>query len=143
MKKAHDMHGYATGGISKIYRRWYQMKDRCYSPKNADYAYYGGRGITVCKRWRDSIQNFIDDMGMPEEGMTLDRLNNNRGYSKSNCAWVSRADQSRNRRYVIRVFYRGTKKMQTLQEVSKMTGISVATLYYRYRKWKKLIINKN
>ena len=76
MTKKHKKHGYATGGISKIYRRWYQMVDRCGNPKNKDYKYYGGRGIKVCKRWRESIQAFIDDMELPQEGLSLDRINN-------------------------------------------------------------------
>lgn len=73
-------------------------KQRCYNPKCRDYHYYGGRGITICKRWLTSFDNFLEDMGVRPEGMTLERKENSKGYTKSNCVWASRVVQSSNTR---------------------------------------------
>lgn len=76
------------------------MKARCTNPKNTNYKSYGGRGITVCDKWLD-INNFIDDM-YPSfvEGLTLDRKENDKGYSKDNCRWATKIVQSRNTRRI-------------------------------------------
>ena len=136
--KKYKKHGYATRGISKIYRRWYQMNDRCYNPKNQDYRFYGGRGIRVCKSWRESIQKFIDDMGMPDDGMTLERINNKRGYSKSNCQWATRTQQMNNTRITRHIKYNG--EMRTISDVSKILGVSHHTLWSRYFRKKRLTL---
>lgn len=75
------------------------MHQRCINPKNASYRYYGARGITVCDRW-SLLTVFIEDMGLRPEGMTLDRLDNEAGYSPENCRWSLELDQQRNRRNV-------------------------------------------
>jgi hypothetical protein len=73
------------------------MIQRCCNPNSTHYSYYGGRGIAVCKRWR-SFENFLADMGERPLGLTLDRTNNARGYSRANCKWVTRKEQANNRR---------------------------------------------
>lgn len=76
------------------------MRQRCLSPKGKDFASYGGRGITICKRW-ESFKNFTDDMGLrPTPQHTVERRNNNLGYRPSNCFWADRKEQGRNRRTV-------------------------------------------
>lgn len=125
----YEKHGYATKGIHPIYRRWYQMKERCHNPKNPDYKYYGARGITVCIRWRNSLQHFVEDMGVPKKGMTLERVNNNKGYSKSNCKWATRAEQSKNTRSAVLILFKG--KMRTAGEISKITGERSHTIWQR------------
>lgn len=98
-------HGHGTmvhgksrvGSRSSEYGTWAAMKERCSNPKNRSYANYGGRGITVCERW-ESFENFLADMGPRPPGKTLGRLNNNEGYSPTNCAWRSSAEQAQNTR---------------------------------------------
>ena len=83
------------------YNTWGLMIQRCYNPKTPHYAYYGGRGITVCDRWRSEFMNFFEDMGArPSDSHTLDRDDANGPYSKENCAWATKAMQSSNRRKV-------------------------------------------
>lgn len=90
-----------THGMSKIpeYAIWVAMKARCYNESSKDYKDYGGRGITVCDRWISSFTNFIEDMGVrKEKGLTLDRRNNDEGYSPENCKWVTASEQACNKR---------------------------------------------
>lgn len=81
-----------------LYATWTSMRHRCHNPKRNGYQNYGGRGITVCARWRDSFHNFLTDMGeRPSRKHSLDRINNNGNYKKSNCKWSSRAEQNNNK----------------------------------------------
>ena len=74
------------------------MNARCSNPNNARYSCYGGRGITVCVEWLHNFKQFIADMGDRPEGHTLDRKNNDKGYSPSNCKWSTSKEQASNRR---------------------------------------------
>lgn len=83
--------------ITPEYSTWKHIKQRCYNPKDKDYHYYGGRGIKVCERWRDSFSNFLEDMGKRPEGMTLDRKDNDGNYTLKNCRWTTKSEQCLNR----------------------------------------------
>lgn len=73
------------------------MRQRCNNPNSKVYVHYGGRGIKVCKRWQ-RFENFHQDMGDVPLGLTLERVDNNKGYSAGNCVWATQQDQVRNKR---------------------------------------------
>jgi hypothetical protein len=92
-------HGEArTGAQSAEYAAWCSMKKRCANPSHRFWRHYGGRGITVCDRWRDSFENFLADMGRrPGRGFSLDRINNDGNYEPGNCRWATAKVQANNR----------------------------------------------
>jgi len=84
-------------GHYHTYQIWVAMRQRCNNPRSKDWENYGGRGIKICKEW-GLYANFLADMGERPFGLTLERKNNHKGYCKSNCEWVNRTQQNRNRR---------------------------------------------
>jgi len=80
------------------YRTWVHLKGRCNNPTDSRYADYGGRGIKVCTRWNNSFAAFYADMGKRPKGKTLDRINNDKGYSPKNCRWATKIEQARNKK---------------------------------------------
>lgn len=89
----HGLHGIPE------YFVWKTMKQRCSNKNNRSYPDYGGRGITVCDRWKDSFENFFKDMGeRPSKRHSIDRMDNDKGYEPSNCKWSTDVEQASNRR---------------------------------------------
>ena len=94
-----------------LYSVWKSMKERCNNPKTNRYKYYGLKGISVCARW-NKFSGFFADMGASySQGLTLDRLNNNKNYCKSNCKWSSPKEQARNRSSNIRIKFNNKVKI--------------------------------
>jgi len=93
----------------EIYSQWQSMKQRCYNSNFKQYKDYGGRGITVCSSWLTSYRTFESDMLPRPPGTTLDRIDNNLGYSPDNCKWSTRTEQQRNQRTTIKVVIEGVE----------------------------------
>jgi hypothetical protein len=105
------------------------MKERCYNPNAINYADYGGRGISVCPRWRESFEDFYKDMGpRPGPGYSIERKNVNAGYSKGNCRWATRKEQDRNKRNNRLVEFEG--RTLTVVELAEMLDVSYNKLYH-------------
>jgi len=109
-----------------IYRSWSCMLSRCTNKKLSGYKNYGGRGITVCKRWYD-FKNFYEDMGDRPKDCTLDRIDNDKGYCKENCRWATLEQQSMNKRNTIMI------KGKSLKDMSRKLGVSYNILYHRHK----------
>lgn len=118
---------------TKIWRIYFNMKSRCYNTKNRAYANYGGRGITVCDEWLNSFENFVEwsfNNGfedLPE--ISIDRIDNNLGYSPDNCRWVNAKMQARNRRSNVIINYEDEK--YTGVELSEKLNIPYSRIISR------------
>ena len=109
-------------GMTKTitFKSWESMKQRCTNPNSPDYHKYGGRGIKVCDRWLNSFDSFLEDMGERPKARTLDRIDNEGNYEKSNCRWATTKDQLLNRRNTVKIEYIGSLK--TIKELSEISG---------------------
>lgn len=117
------------------YQAWYDMVYRCTNPKNKRFKDYGGRGITICKRWINSFDKFYDDMGKrPSNGHSLDRIDNNGNYEPDNCRWATREQQyaSRRPRNNIQKYLYNDRYM-SISEIAKYLGITSNGLMYRIK----------
>jgi hypothetical protein len=108
------------------------MMARCYRVANKDYHSYGGRGIIVCDEWKNNPKQFYADMGDKPEGMTLDRIDPNKGYSPDNCRWASWRQQGRNRTNNSIVEFNGVK--MCVAEAADLAGIKQETIRGRLRR---------
>lgn len=119
------------------YGAWNNMRHRCHNPKNRAYPDYGGRGISVCNQWRDDstgVVQFLKDMGpRPTPKHTIERRDNNDGYTPNNCYWGTKRDQARNRRSSRMLKWNGQSKC--LAEWSEITGIPAGTISSRIDKY--------
>ena len=114
--------------INRTYHIWHQMKQRCFNPKTPRYSSYGGRGVTICKRWL-KYENFLADMGEAPTNKSIDRIRNNGNYKPDNCQWATSKQQQNNTRSNFNIEYQGITK--TLTEWAKHLNINKATLSKR------------
>jgi len=129
-KKKFTKHGMSN---TRIYRIWRKIKERCNDEKSKNYKNYGQRGITICDDWccDKGFENFYKwsmENGYADE-LSIDRIDNYKGYSPDNCRWVSQLAQQNNRRNNIKYLYNG--EMLTIPEISRRTNINKLTLYCR------------
>jgi hypothetical protein len=118
---------------STEYRTWDSMKRRCYNPRTKHFEHYGGRGIKVCDRWRDSYEAFLEDMGRrPSSKHSLDRIKNDGDYELSNCRWTLQVIQIRNRSIAVTFEWQGRSYSQ--MELSELSGIPFGTLRSRLKR---------
>ena len=125
MHKANIKHAACN---TPAYKSWCSMLQRCNNVKSTHYKRYGGRGIMVCNNWLQ-FENFLADMGQPPEKYTIERINNNGNYEKSNCKWASRLEQQSNRNVCRIISWNGVSN--TIAEWSRITGIHHNTITSR------------
>ncbi len=132
----HDIGEYSkTHGLTETieYSIWSNIKSRCYNPKSTYYKDYGGRGIKMCDGWLNSFELFLSDMGnRPSKDYSLDRIDNNKGYSKDNCKWSTWEEQCSNRRSNVMITYNGETK--TMKQWCDVLGIPYKNTHKRIRK---------
>ena len=104
IKHGHSGRVSNNGKVTRTYKSWTHMRDRCLNSNCKAYSNYGGRGITICDEWI-KYENFLQDMGEVPEGHSLDRIDVNGNYCKENCRWADDITQSRNRRCVEKYEY--------------------------------------
>lgn len=126
MRKRHD----------RLYHLYCAMKQRCYSPKNPSYKYYSKKGITVCQEWIDNFEAFREwalengyDYSKSRKEQSLDRMNNDEGYSPSNCRFVTHSENCKNTTRNVWLEYNGERKV--INDWSKETGIPIETIRRR------------
>lgn len=127
-KRSNRTHGMSE---TRAYSIWCGIVKRTENPACAAYKNYGGRGIRMCKRWRESFEKFYVDMGEPPPGKLLERKRNNGPYSKANCIWATREDQARNKRNNILITHKGKTKLAC--DWADQLGIPRPTVYDRIR----------
>lgn len=116
---------------TRIYKEWSLMKYRASSRTWSEADRYANRGITVCSEWKDSFENFAEWALLHgySDDLSLDRIDNNKGYSPENCRWANRTTQNRNKECNVIIEYNGTKKC--LAEWAECLGMNYGTLYSR------------
>lgn len=139
--KGNLIHGCSN---SSTYNSWRAMRNRCSNPRNSNYPVYGGAGVTVCPRWRDSFKTFLREMGERTPGRTINRLDGSKGYScghrdccglrRKNCRWATAAEQTRNTRTVklnpakVRRIRRLWDRGRTFAAIARVFDVHPATI---------------
>lgn len=124
-------HGHSRRGAhTSTFSSWASMRGRCRNPTDDAWKWYGGRGITICERW-DKFENFLADMGEKPKGKTIDRVNNDLGYSKENCEWRTHKEQCNNRRSNVILEFDG--RSQNITQWAAELNIGMRTLWARIK----------
>ena len=132
---AKTTHGHTwKGGATPEYDAWKSLRARCKNPKTRSYHLYGGRGITVCERWDNSFEAFLEDMGTkPSPEHSLDRINTNGNYEPSNCRWATNEEQRANKRKGAHVYATINGRRMPLYKWVKEFGLPKDLPYCRLR----------
>ena len=117
---------------SREWNSWYGAKQRCFNARATHFAVYGGRGIAMCSRWRESFGAFLADMGPRPSGTSLDRIDTNGNYEPGNCRWSTHKEQHRNRRDTVMLTARGETAPVIVW--ADRLGIKVGTIHSRLRR---------
>ena len=119
------------GSGTKLYKIWKAMKKRCTNVNSSDYKYYGGKGVSVCPEWSDSFTAFRDwsENNGYRNGLTIDRIDNDKGYEPCNCRWVDMKSQCNNRS--TNKYYTLDGVTHTISEWARISNIKYSTLYMR------------
>lgn len=117
---------------TREYYAWRGMRHRCTSPKSAAWHNYGARGITVCDKWANDYDAFFADMGPCPVGMTLDRIDPEKGYAPENCRWADWVTQGNNKRTNVKIEYCGDVK--TIAQWARHFGLKTDTLFKRLQR---------
>lgn len=112
---------------------WRDIKQRCNNPNSRRYYTHGARGIKVCAEWENSYSTFLEDMGEKPDGFTIERIDNNQGYSKENCKWATPKEQAQNRRTNINVTF--NNETHSVAVWAGIIGISHSALTKRLHKF--------
>lgn len=140
VNRTHGMSGTPT------YLSYYSAKHRCVRPKDSHYHLYGGRGIRMCDRWLESFANFLADMGECPPGLTIERLDNEKGYEPGNCVWATHEQQAQNRRWCkaspdsVRAIRARAAAGEKISVLASEYGMShqVAYLIVKRKTWKNI-----
>ena len=125
LRAARSTHGLSRNPDTRpTFMVWRHMRERCEKPKHKSFANYGGRGISVCERWRD-FGAFFNDMGPVPPGGTIERIDNEGNYEPGNCRWATAKEQANNRRSNRLVTFMGETK--TLMQWAESAGLSFDT----------------
>lgn len=127
--------GKREGAQSRLYTLWCGIKQRCLNPDHKHYHRYGGRGVTVCQEWADSFEVFREAVGEPPAGMTLDRIDNDKGYEPSNVRWTTRKEQANNRSTNVVLTWEG--KTMTLKQWAEHLEWPYGRIASRWKKGKR------
>lgn len=121
-----------NSGKHPLFNIWKAMIQRCENPKHTWYKRYGGRGISICKRWREDFEAFAADMGeRPSPKHTVDRIDGDKNYEPGNVRWAVPVEQQRNRSDSHRIEWQG--RVICGKEAAELAGIELATFYYRMK----------
>ena len=130
MREYHQKHK----GEQRLKSIWHAMKARCYNPNSISYKYYGQKGIGVCAEWREDFTAFerwsLQNGYAPN--LTIERVDNSKGYCPENCKWATQQEQQNNTSYNHLLTFRGMT--HTLKQWSEITGVSYTALYNRVRR---------
>lgn len=119
------------GRHTRAYNIWRGIRQRCHNPECRDYPAYGARGITICQQWA-TFEGFLADMGEPPEGVSLDRRDNDKEYSKGNCRWATPLQQNNNMRSNRNILFDG--EIHSISEWERFRGFKRTTVLARLKR---------